>query len=183
MVTDTCVLKDRPDVKLDEWTMRGGVILLPNETFCRVRPPLGTETQVKFTAGYPLPWGVQASAVFQNLAGIETGATFVATNAMVAPSLGRNLGACGTAAVCNATVIVPLTAPGTMFEPRQTQVDVRFSKEVRIGQARLRPRVDLYNVFNANSVQAVNTRYGPSWLQPGDNLSGRMVKVGAQIDF
>jgi hypothetical protein len=50
-------------------------------------------------------------------------------------------------------------------------------------QGRLRPRIEFHNLFNANSVQAVNTRYGPSWLQPGDNLNGRMVKVGAQPDF
>ena len=183
LVPDICALSDRPDLALDTWTMRSQESPLPNRSFCRVSPPLGAATQVKFTASYPLPWGIQAGAVFQNLPGVESGATFVATNAAVAPSLGRPLAACGTAAVCNATVIVPLVAPGTMFEPRQTQVDVRLSKEIRMGEARLRPRVELLNLFNANSVQAVNTRYGPSWLRPGDNLNGRMVKVGAQIDF
>jgi hypothetical protein len=183
LIPDICSLKDRPDLQLDTWTMRSQESPLPNQPFCRVTPPLSAATQVKFTASYPLPWGVQASAVFQNLPGIEAGATFVATNAAVVPSLGRNLGACGTAAVCNATVIVPLVAPGTMYEPRQTQVDLRLSKDVRLPQGRLRPRIEFHNLFNANSVQAVNTRYGPSWLQPGDNLNGRMVKVGAQLDF
>ena len=72
---------------------------------------------------------------------------------------------------------------GTRFEPRQSQLDVRVSKEVRIGQARLRPRVDVYNLFNAGDVQSLNSNYGPAWLTPGNVLLGRMVKVGAQFDF
>ena len=181
MVTDTCSLNDRPETTTE--VVRGGSTGPPARPFCRVSPPWGAETQVKFTGGYRLPWGINASAVFQNLSGAEAGATFVATNAAIAPSLGRNLSACGTAAVCNATVIVPIVAPGTRFEPRQNQLDVRLSKEIRMGQTRLRPRLDVYNVFNANSVLGLNTRFGPSWLRPSDVLGGRMVKVGAQLDF
>jgi hypothetical protein len=42
---------------------------------------------------------------------------------------------------------------------------------------------DVYNLFNARTILGVNTRYGPSWLQPTSVLGGRLVKFGAQVDF
>ena len=55
--------------------------------------------------------------------------------AVVAQSLGRNLGACRGAAVCNANVTVAMIPPQTMFEPRQQQLDLRFSRLFRLGSA------------------------------------------------
>ena len=52
-----------------------------------------------------------------------------------------------------------------------------------MGQARVRPRIDLCNVFNANSLQGVIARYGPTWLRVNDVMNGRIVKFGAQLDF
>ena len=75
------------------------------------------------------------------------------------------------------------TAPFTQFEDRLTQVDVRLTKTVRANRMRLRAMVDIYNLFNANTVLGVNTRYGPSWLQPSEVLAGRLWKFGAQFDF
>jgi len=43
--------------------------------------------------------------------------------------------------------------------------------------------VDLYNLFNASPVLALNTRYGTSWQQPLAILMGRFVKFGVQVDF
>ena len=183
-ISDICSMRNRPDLILDDFTMRSESPMPDtNGVGCRVSPPLSALTQIKFNGMYPLWWGIQAAAVLQNLPGIHTGADAVFANAAIAPSLGRNLGACGTAAVCNATATVRIVAPGELYEPRQTQVDFRFSKEVAVGRARLRPRIDLNNVFNANSVQVVVSRYGPNWLRPSDVMNGRIVKFGAQLDF
>jgi len=43
--------------------------------------------------------------------------------------------------------------------------------------------LDLYNLFNASPVLLLNTRYGPQWLRPTYILPGRMVKLGARLDF
>lgn len=108
----------------------------------------------------------------------------MATNAQIAPSLGRNLGQCGTAATCNGTVtIANVFAPNTEFDDRLTQVDVRLSKRIPIGRARVMAMFDVYNLFNASTITAVNTRYGPAWLQPIAILPARLFKVGAQLDF
>ena len=86
---------------------------------------------MKFSGVLPLPWDFQASAVFQNLPGVPVNTSYVATNAQIAPSLGRNLAACGASVTCNAAVTIPaLYAPDTKFEHRLTQVDFRLTKIV-----------------------------------------------------
>ena len=42
---------------------------------------------------------------------------------------------------------------------------------------------DIYNIFNANTVLGLNSRYGPVFGQPSSILAGRLFKFGAQIDF
>jgi hypothetical protein len=153
--------------------------------FCRVTLPLEGQTQVKVAASYPLPiWGLQTAATLQNLPGIPITASYVATNAQIAPSLGRNLGQCGAAATCSGTVtIANVFAPNTQFGDRLTQVDARLSKRLQIGKLRMTGMFDIYNLFNVSTVLAVNTRYGSSWLQPLAILPGRLFKFGAQVDF
>ena len=165
-VTDNCSIVDSPAT-----------------LFCKVTNPWLGSTQLKLSGIYPLPWGLQASAVFLNLPGAVVSGTYVATNAEIAPSLGRNLGQCRGAATCNGTATVTIIEPSSVRERRDAQVDLRFSKNVRSGRLRVQPRLDIYNLFNANSVLASNGRFGPSWLTPTDVLPGRMFKVGAQLDF
>src|SRR5207253_7294934 len=42
--------------------------------FCHAVLPFKGQTQVKFASSYPLPWGFEASAVFQNLSGVPIAA-------------------------------------------------------------------------------------------------------------
>ena len=151
--------------------------------FCETTNGWANQAQVKFSGAYPLPWGLQASATFINIPGIARQASFIATNAQILPSLGRNLAQCGTAAVCNGTATVNLIAPNTQREPRQSQVDVRLSKALQFGRVRVRPRLDVYNLLNASDVQALISRYGPTWLNATSVLAARFVKLGAQVDF
>ncbi len=154
------------------------------QRFCEVTNPWQGQTQYKFSGSYPLPWwGLQTSAVYQNLPGvpIQANATFV--NAQVAPSLGRNLGQCRGAAVCNGTVSVPLLTPNTQFEKRLTQLDVRLTKNFRFGRGRVQVNFDAYNIFNANTVLARNNTYGGTWGLPTAILAGRLLKFGGQLDW
>jgi hypothetical protein len=130
-------------------------------------------------------------APFQNTPGPSIEANYQATNAEVAPSLGRNLAACRGAAVCNATAAVPLVPPMTLFEDRRNQLDLRLSKLFMLGgQARLRANLDIYNALNASSVLGVNQNYGPQWQVPVSAangfeavLQGRMIQVGWELTF
>jgi len=152
--------------------------------FCRQVEPRRGQTNVKFAGVYPLPWwGLQTSATFLNLPGTPQSATLVVPNSAIAPSLGRNLGACGAATVCNATATVTLIEPNSQFEPRQTQVDLRISKIIRIGRARLHPRFEVFNLFNASDVQTLIGVFGPRYLHATSILTARLFKFGAQFDF
>jgi hypothetical protein len=151
--------------------------------FCKTTIGWAAQTQIKLSASYPLPWGLQASGVFQNLPGIAQSATYVATNSEIAPSLGRNLAACGTTSPCNATATVSLMDPNSQLEDRYTMLDVRLSKTIHVSRVRIQPIIDAYNLLNAVTPIGLVTRYGSFWLRPTEVLTGRFVKFGVQTDF
>jgi hypothetical protein len=145
--------------------------------YCHTSNPWSAQTQVKFSGNYPLPWwGLQVSAVFQNLPGPMVGATRAYTSAEIPRSvLNRNLS--------SGTSTVALIEPHTLYEPRFSQTDVRLAKNFRFGRYRLRGQIDLYNVFNASPVLAVNSTYGTSWRRPTAVMDPRLLKLGMQLDF
>ena len=173
-VADTCYVVDSPQALLD----------------CRVVTPFIAHLQVKAYGTYTFPREITVSGTFQNVAGPEILASYPARNAEILPSLGRSLAACGTRVPCTATATVPLIAPQTMFEDRRTQLDLRFTKRVNIGRMRLDANLDVYNVFNASAVNAVNQTYGPQWLRPvglsyagGAIMDGRLFQLGGRLMF
>src|SRR3989442_5136883 len=130
------------------------------------------QTQVKFFGSCPLPGGFTGSGTLQNVAGPQYLANYQATNAEIAPSLGRNLAACGTRPICTATALVPLIAPQTQFEARRNQLDLRLSRLFRLGpKLRVQANFDVYNVFNAASILGLNNTYGSQWRVPASRLA------------
>lgn len=151
--------------------------------FCDSTAPWSYGTAVKLHGSYPLPWGIEASAVLQNLPGFPILANLVATNAQIAPSLGRNLAGCPTTGVCNATVSIPIVQPFTMFEDRPTQLDIRLTKIFRIGTARVKGLFDIYNLTNDAAVLSQNRTYGAAWLRPTVIHQARLFKFGVEIEY
>jgi hypothetical protein len=160
--TNTCVVVNTPQDLL----------------YCDIRPPF--QTQGKLLAIYPLPWwGLQTSATYQTLPGPQITASWAAPASAVT-GLGRSLA--GGAK----SVTVPLIAPGTLYGDRMNQIDVRIAKNIRSGQLRVQPQLDLYNVLNGNAVLAVNNTYSPvgtTWQTPTAILAGRILKIGVLITF
>jgi hypothetical protein len=144
--------------------------------------------QVKLLGSHPLPLGFRLSGTYQTLIldPISNGtsnlgfvANYVATNAVVAPSLGRPL-----SGAANATV--NLLAAGQQYDKRTHQMDLRFSRTFQMGRSNVQANIDLYNVFNANFVATRNGNYGTNgatWLRPGAILPARLLKFGGQINF
>jgi hypothetical protein len=144
--------------------------------YCNVKPPF--QPNIKFLGVYPMPWGVSVAGTFQSIPGPGITAANTYTNAQIAPSLGRNL-----ATGANGIATVQLVQPGTMFDGRLYQLDLRASKIFKAGRTRLQANVDLYNAGNAASVLTINTTYGSNWLRPTSVLQGRLLKFGGQWDF
>jgi hypothetical protein len=136
------------------------------------------QNRIKLNGSYPLPWNLQAAAVYQNLPGTYYSAFYTVTTAQIASSLGRNL-AGGTRTM---TVdLVPLY--NHFLDQRITQLDLRLSKIAYVGKTRIQGNIDVFNVVNSSAVLAVNQTYGTTWLQPTQIMPGRMLKLGLQMDF
>jgi hypothetical protein len=166
-VTDRCFVVDSPQQLVN----------------CHEVIPFSGQTQIKVFGSLPLPGDVLVSGIFQNYSGPMVTATYAATNAEIAPSLGRNLSACGTRTPCTATATVPLIPSGEMFEDRITRIDLRLTKLVNIGRTRVQGNVDLYNLLNNGAIVNLTTAYGSQWLRPTQVVDGRMVQFSAQINF
>jgi hypothetical protein len=134
-------------------------------------------TQVKALGSYLVPRAqVQISGTFQSIPGPPILATYTAPNAVIAPSLGRNLSGNATNATVN------LVSPGTMYGERLNQVDLRIGKVLTYGRTRAAINLDIYNAFNASPVLSVNNNFA-AWQVPTSILTARFVKISAQIDF
>ena len=163
-------------------TSRCFVVDSPQELLnCDVAPPF--QTQVKLLGVLPLPYGLRLASTFQSIPGPELLANYTASNAQIAPSLGRNLSSCGTAPTCNGTAVVPLVSPGTMYGDRLNQLDFRLAKAIGLGSSRrVEVSVDVYNSLNSNAPLLWNNTFGPAW-RPTSVLLARLVKFGARLDF
>lgn len=148
------------------------VASFPSTNYCATSPPY--QPDFKALATYPLPGDLTLSLVWQNRAGPEVLAPYFATNADIT-GLGRPLTGGGQ--------VVHLVPPGTHYGERVNQLDLRFSKNLNVGEGRLQVNAALYNVFNTDATLTWNTTFGSAWLSPTQIMQGRMFKVGATISY
>jgi hypothetical protein len=141
-------------------------------------------TQVKGAASYTIPRiDVSVAATYQYLPGAMIEADWAASNAVIAPSLGRPL----SNNAANATV--NLIEPNTMYGKGLNQLDLRFAKIVRLGTTRTTINIDLYNATNSNTILTQNNNFvpliggGANWQIPTAILQPRFFKIGAQFDW
>jgi hypothetical protein len=58
-----------------------------------------------------------------------------------------------------------------------------IGKQFRIGKARLLPKVDFFNLLNANPVLAENQTFGSALGQPSVVLLARFFRINVRMDF
>jgi hypothetical protein len=136
---------------------------------------------VKVNGSVPLPWNLQAAAVYQSIPGPNYGAIYTATSAQIQPSLGRPLS--GGVQTVQVDLLQPLSQ---YFDYRINQLDVRLSKIVRWGGRKFQVNVDVYNALNGSYALWTNNNYGTNgatWLRPTSTFDGRLLKFGVQYDF
>jgi hypothetical protein len=182
-VTDTCYANDQPQLLPDAQSANAS----RTSAYGHGSTPWSGNTQFKVAVVYPLWWDLQASANYQNINGIPTAADAAISNVAVAPSLGRDLAACGarTGAACTSTVTANIVLANTYYsEPRLQQLDLRLSRSFRLSRGvRIQPQVDFFNVMNSNAVLGIFTRLGPSFNIPNNVLDPRMLKFGVNMTF
>jgi hypothetical protein len=140
----------------------------------------GFRPDIKFSGSYELPWwGLQTSATYQNASGPTITSTWAVPNALIVPSLGRNLSAGSTA-----TKTINIIQPNTVFGDRLNQIDMRLSKKFELGAAaRFAVNFDVYNVTNSNWIIGYTPTFGPNFERPTQVLAPRLFKVGGSFDF
>src|SRR5262249_4888087 len=109
-----------------------------------------------------------------NVPGIQITASYAVPTATVNAALGRNP---------NSAVTVALIPPQSAFTDRINQLDFRTTRQFQVGRAKMRAHVDFYNLFNSSGIQGLNTTFGSRWLTPTSIVQGRLLKLGAQLDW
>jgi len=166
--------------------------------------------QLKVSGTYPLMWGIQISGALQSLAGRALGGYTTAVNKISGPGYGDTGSPVGTqwlisratrypntacSAPCvpgglvvpgmtEASITVPLVAPGTEYLDRINQFDMSFAKWFGLGGSRrLQGQLDIFNLFNANPILGVaSVNYSTAaYNRPDGILNGRTFRVGAQL--
>jgi len=118
-----------------------------------------------------MPWyGIELSGVAISFPGARS-----FTNYTVTPAISPGL--------TQASITVPLVAPGDKYYDQRFQFDLGLAKAINFGQRKLRLQVDLFNLFNANTVMSEFQTYGPRLDQPQEVLVGRLTRIGVQFHF
>ena len=148
------------------------------KTGCETGNPY--QNLVKVNGSVPLPWHLQAAAVYQSIPGPNYGAIYTYGNAQI-QGLGRPLS--GNVQSLQIDLLQPLSQ---YFDYRINQVDLRLSRITRWGGRKVQVNFDAYNVLNGSYALWTNNNYGTNgatWQRPTSTFDGRMLKFGAQFDF
>jgi hypothetical protein len=147
----------------------------------------GYTPQYKFLGSYTLPWwDLRVSGTLQSNMGPQINANVIYTGAQIVAQ-NPSLGAFSTGNNGNVTAFV--MTPGTLFNDRTNQIDLRFAKIVKFrGRGgRAEASIDLYNIFNSDAIQGQNNTYsgvnGGAWLRPTGIIPPRFIKFNVRWDF
>ncbi len=151
------------------------------DPYCRTVEPF--LTSFRGLATYIVPKAdVNVSVTWRSDPGPQLAANYVVTNAIAAPSLGRNLS--------SGNVTVNLIEPGTLYGARLNNLDMRIAKILRFRGTRAQLGVDVYNLMNSDAVTTYNNGYtaptaarGSIWLTPTAIAPARYARLNLQFDF
>jgi hypothetical protein len=146
----------------------------------------GTTAQYALT-GVSGPSGITTNA---SPAGVGTVWLITKTTAYTASSPCVAKGTCAVGqlvdgSMTQASLSVPLIAPQTEFGDRINQLDINFTKNIRIGKFNIQPKLDLFNLLNVASVTSVlGLNYGTAaYNVPSVILNPRTIQIGAVVRF
>jgi hypothetical protein len=127
-------------------------------------------TLFRLSGTHRLPFGIRASAVLQSIPGAQRQLTYLVTRTIL-PTLTQP------------SVTARLNQPNTLFLDTVNQLDISFSKTVKVGGVDLRPEVGVFNALNASPVTAQTSAFGPNLDRVTAILPGRLVRLGMTVKF
>jgi hypothetical protein len=127
--------------------------------------------EFKLAGNYGLPGGVDFGAVLQSFAGLERVITWQPAAALYPNGLRTQ----------SQTIV--LNEPGSLWGERWDQLDINFKKNFRYGNKMHTFQIDIFNVFNNNSIRTMTDTVGTSLGQVTAILPGRFPRIGYQFKF
>jgi Carboxypeptidase regulatory-like domain len=187
-VRDTCALwQARPELAVSGSTAQ-------RLDACAVTEPW--LTSVRGLASYRLPKvDVLLSATLRstrtNASGdvASNGSALAANYQLPNTVVQQYLGRLPAGQLATGTTTVNLLPAASLYPlERQTQVDMRFAKTLKLGRTRYDVGVDLYNLLNANAATAYDQSYlysdnGATWLRPTSITSPRLARFNVTMNF
>ena len=82
-----------------------------------------------------------------------------------------------------ATLVVPLVAPGEAFTERFMQVSLQLSRVFQFGEKRLTANVQAFNLMNTSVVLLQNQTFGSALGRPDRTAEPRTIQVSARFEF
>ena len=132
----------------------------------------GTDSEYTYrvSGSYVAPYEISLSGSFIVNDGYPYQSTYAVTRT-VFPTLTRS------------SQNVRLSERGDERLPDVTMIDLRVSRTFRLGERRITPMIELFNLTNADTVVGYNVNVGSSYLRPTEILSPRLVRFGFSVDF
>ncbi len=128
--------------------------------------------EFKLAGNYSLPLGFNAGIVVQSYPGLERVVTWQPA-ANLFPNGQRT----------QAQTFI-LTTPGSLYLERWNQVDVNFRKNLHYGNGKVHTlQVDIFNVFNNNSIRTMTDTVGASLGQVTAIMPGRFPRLAYQFKW
>jgi hypothetical protein len=127
--------------------------------------------EFKLAGNYTLPYGVDIGGVLQSYGGLERVITWQPA-ANLFPNGQRT----------QAQTLI-LTEPGTLYGERWDQFDINFKKNIRYGNKVHTFQLDIFNLFNNNSIRTMNDSVGGSLGQVTAIMPGRFPRVAYQFKW
>ncbi len=125
------------------------------------------EWGTKVSGAYSFPAEVMVSANFESRSGIPWARQVLFTGGRTIPSIVLN--------------VEPI---GTRRLPTTNLLDLRVEKRFSLaGQQSVTGRVNVFNILNSNTVQALTMRAGPSFLRPTRIMPPRILEFSASYAF
>ena len=134
---------------------------------------------IKGSGFYPLPLaGIELSGSFTSFPGAEQKVDYIVNRALLTSLTG------GRVTLTQASVTLPLVAPGTKFLKQQNELDFAVGKTFRRGNGQsVRLRLDIFNALNSSWVETQNQTYGPLLDRPTSIMQARLFRMTAQYHF
>jgi hypothetical protein len=126
--------------------------------------------QIRGGFSYTMPLEIQLSGSIREQSGLPETRTYPVTTAQV-PGLTQ------------VTQNVQVAPRGEYRFPWVNIVDLRVSKSFRSGNVSVDPILDLFNIFNNNAVTNAVQTVGTSLGRPSAIVMGRLVRIGARVNF